>query len=72
MDKELRKAFEETTRNNVNAVIEYSKTTRDIVRTLEDQINSLNGDVQDLKAQIDGIKLQLSGIQVKLFSGGTE
>lgn len=71
-DKELRKAFEEVTANNVKTAIEYSRATREIVRELEAQINSLDSMMREQAKLLEGFKTQLATIQVKIYSAGTE
>ena len=68
---ELRKAFEEVTIKNVQTVINYSKDTRDIVRTLETNIKHLQNNLLSANTEISQLKTQLSIVQAKLFAGGT-
>ena len=70
-DKELREAFEETTRRNITAVIEHGNETRKIVRELEEKVQFLQNAVHSRDEDIKQLRIQLVSIQTKLFSGGT-
>ena len=72
MEKELRKAFEETTTNNLKATIEYTKTTRKMVREQAELIKSLNQTILNYEERFDLITKQLAAIQMKMYRGGGE
>lgn len=70
-EKDLRKAFENVTTGNVNAVIEYCKTTRAMTWELMETVERQNNVIVAQNATINEFKKQLAGIQTKLFAGGT-
>jgi predicted RNase H-like nuclease (RuvC/YqgF family) len=70
-EKELRKAFEETTKRNISAMIEHGNETRKLVRELEEKIQFLQNALQSREEDIKQLRIQLASIQTKLFSGGT-
>lgn len=71
MEKELRKIFEDTTTNNVKAILEYSTETRKIVRGLEEELIKLNKTITNQNVTIGELRNQLSNVQAELFRGGT-
>jgi len=70
-DKELRKAFEETTKRNINAMLEHGNETRKLVKELEEKIQFLQNALQSREEDVKQLRIQLASIQTKLFSGGT-
>ena len=70
-EKELREVFEEVTTNNLKAVLEYSKNTRELVREMEIKVNLMENQVLEQNKLIDALKIQLSLVQAKLYSGGS-
>jgi len=70
-EKELRKAFEETTRRNVLSAVQHSNDTRLLVRALEEKVTALTNLVLSRSRDIDLLKQQLSIVQTKLYSKGT-
>lgn len=70
-EKELRKAFEEVTTNNVKAAVAYSTETRKLIRTLEQRQNRLEEERKQDKALIESLRKQLANVQTKIYSGGT-
>ncbi len=71
MDKELRMAFEDTTKKNVSAAINHGNETRKIVRELETKVLYLQNALSSREQDIKQLRIQLASIQTKLFSGGT-
>jgi len=70
-EKELRKAFEETTTRNLTAVVTHTNNTRELVRTLEEEITTLKNMVVTYTDQINQLKMQVSKLQQKAYAGGT-
>lgn len=70
-EKELRKAFEGTTKRNIEAVIEYGKDTRTLVRNLEDRVNSLQNLVFSRDKEITQLRQQMGMLLTRLCAGGT-
>lgn len=68
---ELRKVFEEVTTRNVNACVDYSNKTREIVRELELKISHLEKIMTSKDLIIQQMKEQISLLQQKLYNGGT-
>lgn len=71
-DKEMAEAFEETTRRNVLACVEFSNETRKLVKELEDKVSNLQATIRARDDELNQLRLQLSTIQAKVFVGGTE
>lgn len=70
-EKEMRVVFEEVTTRNVQAAVNYSNETRNIVRQLEQKIIHLE-ELSQAKDKIIGeMRQQIAIIQGKLYSGGT-
>jgi uncharacterized protein HemX len=70
-EKELRMAFEEVTTRNVQAAVNYSNETRNIVRQLEQKILHLEELAQAKDKEIAVMRQQIAIIQGKLYNGGT-
>jgi len=68
---EMRKAFEEVTTRNVQAAVNFSNETRNIVRQLEQKILHLEELAQSKDKEIAAMRQQIAIIQGKLYSGGT-
>lgn len=72
MEEALRKAFEETTTNNVRAAIDYTKQTRKTVEKLEEKIKHLENLILTNNAKVEELTKQLAAVQAKLYVGGTD
>ena len=70
-EKELKLAFEQTTTNNVRAMLEHGNETRRLLRELEERISLLEGIIRQQDTKFETIRSQLASIQQKVFSGGT-
>lgn len=70
-EKELRKIFEDTTINNIRAIIAYNEQTQELVETLEDKVRNLDGVIRQYDTLLDNIKKQLTVLQTKVFQGGS-
>ena len=70
-EKEIRKAFEDVTTNNVKATVTHSNETRRLLRVAEEKVVSLDGLVRQQQQDIAAIRQQLSTIQAIVFRGGT-
>jgi hypothetical protein len=71
MEKELRKAFEEVTTNNVKAILEHGNATRKIAIELKHKVELLEQTITDQNETINNLRIQLSNIQAIVFRGGT-
>ena len=71
MEKELRKAFEETTTRNVNAILAHSNQTRKMLRESEKKIESLNDLIELQNETINLLRTQLVSIQSAFYRSGT-
>lgn len=69
---EHRKAFEETTTQNVKTVIDYSTQTRRIARDLQIKVDSQDKEIVLLKQLINDLRVQLAIVQSDIYRGGTE
>ncbi len=68
---EVYKAFEETTKRNIDAMVIHGNQTRVIVRDLEEKVQFLQNALASREEDIKQLRIQLVSIQTKLFSGGT-
>jgi len=68
---EHRQAFESTTTQNVKMVVEYTKTTRDLVRVSELKIKELEKEIISLHKLISDLRNHLAKVQSELYKGGT-
>lgn len=66
-EKELRKAFEETTRRNVQTNVDYSTDTRKIVRELEGKVALLELKIMEYEKRYDIVKKQIIQLQMKSY-----
>ena len=69
-EKELRKAFEETSTRNINAAIAHGNETRKLTRTLEDRVKLLEEKEIQNKNTIEELRKQIQTLQIKLYTGG--
>lgn len=70
-EKELRKIFEDTTINNIKAIIAYNEQTQKLVKILEDKVQNLDGVTRQYDASIDNLRKQITVLQSKVFKGGS-
>ncbi len=69
--KEIYQAFENTTKRNIDAMIQHGNQTRTIVRELENKVQFLQNALASREEDIKQLRIQLASIQTKLFAGGT-
>lgn len=65
-------AAEKVQTQNIRTVVEFSQTTRKLVRELDERIIALKNLVMTQQGTIDNIQKQMAAIQQRLYSGGTE
>lgn len=70
-EKELRKAFEETTVRNVQASIDHSNNTRKTVLELKKEVEELKDFVAQYNKRFEEMTKQLSVLQTKVYAGGS-
>ena len=68
---EIQKGLEEVQVRNINAIIDYTRKSRDMVLAQDEKIKALNAQIQAQAALLNQFRIQLAGVQTKLFSGGT-
>lgn len=68
---ELRKAFEDTTTQNVKTIIDYSTQTRDLIRDAEKSILELKNMIATRDKDIAELRQQVSLLQSKIYRSGT-
>ena len=71
MEKELRKAFEEVTTNNVKAILDHTNSTRKSIIETQKEVKTLKQMITDQNETINNLRMQLSKIQAIVFKGGT-
>lgn len=70
-EKELRKVFEETTKNNVTATVAHSNKTRVLMRKLEKKVEDLDNLIRQYDKRFEEMTMQLASIQSKVYAGGS-
>lgn len=70
-EREIKKALEEVQVRNINAVVDFTQKSREMVLEQNRKIDSLNSQVQSQAVLLSEFKTQLAFIQTKVFSGGT-
>jgi hypothetical protein len=70
-ERELKKAFEEVTTRNVLSILNYTKETRKLFRTLEEKVVNLEQGILQRDIDIDRMKKQIASLQQKLYNEGT-
>lgn len=70
-EREMRKAFEDVTTQNVRTNIDYSTATRKLVRELSDQVQELKGMVAARNGELIELRRQLGIVQGKLYQNGS-
>ncbi len=70
-DREVMKAMEEVTTNNVRAAITFGNETRQLVLEQNKKIDSLNGLCQQQQQQIAAMTKQMAGLLAIAYRGGT-
>ena len=70
-EREMRKAFEQVTTNNVRTVIDYSKTTRELVRESGKKVEHMEKLLQEQNKTIAQLRQQLAVVQGKLYANGS-
>lgn len=70
-DRELRKAFEETTIRNVKAILSHSNETRKLTKELESKVDQLNEQIRIQNTTIEELRNLLVTIQAKIYIGGS-
>ena len=71
MEKELAKAFEETTTRNVQAILDHGNKTRKMIKNLEVEVETLKFMVRSQNNLLEQFRIQLAGLQAKVYQGGT-
>ena len=71
-EKELKKAFEETSTRNIKAILEHSNETRKLTRNLEEKVTKLEEIIIIQNNTIEELRKLLVNVQVKMYSGGTQ
>jgi len=71
MEKELRKAFEDVTTNNVKAILDHGNNTRKFIRNLEDRVAKQEELLRQHDDRFQMMQNQITLLQTKVFSGGT-
>ena len=71
-EKEMRLVFEEVTRRNVQAAIDFGNETRKLVRELEEKVKNLEKILLTKDETINEIKKQMSSLQQKIYMGGSD
>ena len=70
-EREMRKAFEDVTTQNVRTTIDYSTETRRIVRDLGQAVQDLKNMVAAKDIELIELRRQLGVVQGQIYKGGT-
>ena len=70
-DKELRIDYERATTQNVVAIRDYTKNTRDMVRAMQEEIKALKNIVGNYESQVSELRRQLAILQQRFYNAGT-
>ncbi len=70
-NKEIVLTSEEVTRRNVQANIDFSEETRNLVRGLEERVLHSENELQSLKSLVEEYKNQVSILQQQFYLKGT-
>ena len=68
---DIRKIFEETTTNNVKAILGHSNETRTLLRDVEEKIKCLENMVLTQQGLLDILRSQIASVQAKIYANGT-
>ena len=71
-EKEIRKAFEDVTTNNVKACIAHSNETRRLTLELKEKIIKFDENLSFLDEKIVKINNLITKLQIKSYNGKTE
>ena len=71
-EREIKKAFEDVTTQNVRTAIAYSTETRRLVRELGEAVQELKGMVATRDTELIELRRQIGIVQGKIYQGGTE
>lgn len=72
MEKELAKAFEETTTRNVKAILDHSNESRRLVREMQEKHALLERILAEQDKTLEMFKKQLANLQAKMYLEGTQ
>lgn len=70
-DRQVMKAMEEVTTNNVKAAVAHGNETRKIARELEAKVDSLDGLVRQKDIEMKEMQKQIAFLLQRAVSGGT-
>jgi len=68
---DLRKAFEQTTRTNVQACVDFTNDTRRLVMDLNKEVKHLSNVILTRDKEVQQLKSQLANLQQKVYLQGT-
>jgi hypothetical protein len=68
---ELRKAFEQTTRGNINTMIAFCEDTRKMLRDTQDEVKTMKDLLMAKDTELNQLKVQVANLQQKIYSSGT-
>ena len=70
-EREIKKALEEVQIRNIEAIANYTETSRQMVLAQQLKIDSLNSQIMAQEALLGQFRIQLAHLQTKVFSGGS-
>lgn len=71
-EKEVKMAFEEVTTRNVRAAVDFSNTTRVIVRDLQSRVETLDRMFIQNTEKMELMQNTISLLQMRLYNAGIE
>ena len=63
--------YERATTQNVTAIRDYTKVTRDMVREMQEEIRALKNVIGNYESQVSELRRQLSILQQRFYNAGT-
>jgi predicted RNase H-like nuclease (RuvC/YqgF family) len=70
-ERELKKAFEDVTTQNVRTIQDYTRETRKMVRALSDEVGQLKNMIVTRDEEIAQLRKQIALAQARIYVGGT-
>ena len=72
-EKELRKAFEDVTRGNVQAAVDFTNSTRKLLLEVQQDLQNTNNNLEMLRTEIAQVRsLAAQALQIQVSGGSTD
>lgn len=67
-EKELRKVFEETSTNNIKAMLEHGNESRKLVRELQERLDHVETQLRQKEEKIESLRTSIVQLQMKTYN----